>query len=138
MQEIEIMVYLGIAISIGLVVLLMVKTTDFTDIFDNLRKEKQQEFRKVGPEAFAAEAVTFWKGCGEGSLDKSMALYVEGDGSLNKTYLFSIIKQNNYCGTLQSLSNNCGRSENVVMQPMTLPQVVRLTCDSSSRKLIIT
>jgi len=137
METVETMVFLAVAIIIGLLLFLMVRTIDFSDIIENLDKEKKQEFRKVSTEAFVSEAVTFWKGCGEGALNKSMSLYVEGD-SLNKSYLFSVIRQNNYCGTLQSLSHNCGRSENVDMQPMLLPRVVRLTCDPNSKKLIIT
>ncbi len=141
MQTIEIIVYLSIALIIGSLILVFLKDGGFSEFYDDLVKmhTKEPGFKKVDTNAFVGEAASFWQDCGFGEINKSLALYIEGEGVFNRSMFFSTVSKINYCDTLQSASEGCGNGENVIFEGnITLPRVVRLECDSQAKKLVIT
>jgi hypothetical protein len=137
MEAIEIAVYLVIAVIAGSLIYYFVGTAGFQDLSEGLRNEKKVEFRKVDTKGFIEETVFFWQSCGLGEVSKSTTLYVSGTGALNKTDLFDGVKKLNHCSTLQSSAYGCGTKEDVVMGNFTLPHVIRLECNSTLQKLIL-
>jgi len=134
MQAIETMIFLGVAILIGSMMYFFITTNDFFDVY---KDDAPDGMKRVSKQDFAAAAVAHWKDCGEGALSKRTSVYVQGDGKLNKSYMFDVVKENSLCNTLQSMNEDCGAKENVEMESITLPKVVLLECDPVKRKLII-
>ena len=122
----------------GMMVIGFIATTDFDKTYSGFFKEKRPEFRKVDIEGFVSDAVVFWKDCGLGERNSSLILYVNGEGQINRTVIFNLVKKVNLCNTLQSAEEECGMGEHLDLPaPIELPRVVNLRCDSSTGKLII-
>jgi hypothetical protein len=137
METIELIIYFGIAVIVGTLLFHFIGTAGFKNLYDDLRAEKGPVFRKVSDEQFVVEAAQFWQSCGLGEVEKTLTLYLEGEGSFNRTAFFSHAKKLNLCRTLQSAIEDCGTKEQVIMPELTRPSVVRLTCNVTSETLVI-
>ena len=143
MEAIEIVVYLALALMVGVLVLQFLTSWDFMDTYDRIRGmmvgDEKSEFKTVDREEFVAEAFNFWKSCGMGEVEKSLAVYVDDEGTLNAAVFFAAVKKMNLCESLQSAAQDCGSHEYVEFRPVTidLPRVIGMECDPISEKLII-
>jgi hypothetical protein len=138
METVEVIVYIAIALIAGMLMLSFIRTTDFSRIKLWPDKDAEPEFRKVDIEGFVSDAVVFWKECGLGEKDSTLRLHVSGQSQLDKSAFFSYIKKANLCSTLESAEEECGMRETVEFNStINLPGVVRLTCNSSTQKLVI-
>jgi len=142
MEAVEIVVYLFVALVIGMLLLQFLTSWSVTDTFKGLhsliRGERQPTYAEVDKDQFVMDAIHFWESCGMGEVDKTLALHVKDSGELNRTFLFEKIKQLSLCNTMQSSSEGCGNRENVIMNTITLPRIIRMECNSTNEVLIIT
>lgn len=142
MEAVELVVYLLVAVVVGVMMLQFLTSWDVTTFYDSVRRlmsrEQKLEFQKVDREGFVATTYNFWDSCGFGEVEKSLSIYVEGTGLLTKAYLFNQTKKLNLCDSMQSATYGCGRLDNVVFRAdIPLPHVVRLWCNTTSQKLRI-
>lgn len=141
MQTIELVVYLSLALLVGLLFIGAIKNWDFIRSYNDVRKgllgEGSDNFEKVSINNFPKAVVNLWKDCGFGELSKELVVYVEGEDSYTKEMLFSNLSKMNYCEIIQYGSFGCGTRDDIVMEAIALPSVVKLRCDSSQRKLYI-
>lgn len=137
METIEVIVFLTVSIIIGFLLLYFFSSYNYSD-FSKRFYSKEPTYKKVDKITFAQSVLDFWDSCGMGEKNKTLAVFVDDNGPLNKSYLFSQIKKINLCQTLQSALYDCGNYEHVVFEnPIQLPHVVRLQCNSTSQKLSI-
>ncbi len=143
MQTVEIVIYMVIALIVGVLTLTLVTTWDYRGIIDKMTgNDDGIKFEKVSNADFALKAGMFWKSCGMGAVGKSASLYLEDDGSgtpMDIDEFFLQVKRINFCNSLQSVSRGCGDIENVVFTgSYNLPHVINLECDIATRELVIT
>lgn len=135
METAELVVFITISVIIASMIYAFAVRTGLEV---SLEEEEEPALKKIDSEGFAAYAARFWEACGMGEINLTAAVFVSGDTELNKTGIFFNVKKANLCNTLQSRSNGCGRFEHMEMNSsIILPRVVRLHCDSSTQKLIV-
>lgn len=144
MEAVEITVYLGIAIILGVMVLHFLTSWDFIQTYENMQSaisgKSEPKFTTVDIDEFVGQSLNLWDSCGLGEVNKSVVLYVDDKaGELNKTVFFKKVKVLNLCGTLQSVSQSCGTIENVYFIPavITLPHIVQVSCNVTNEVLVI-
>ncbi len=143
MEAVELVVYLAVALMVGVAIFFFLTNWDVSKTLDFLKKtvtgERELRFEEVDSEGFARRAYAVWEDCGFGEVKSSLTLFVKGRGNLTKQYLFTLYKKINLCDTVQSARFNCGSREDVEFQrPVTLPSIVTITCNNSEPpKLII-
>jgi hypothetical protein len=137
METVEVMIYFTIALIVGFLIYMFTASAGFEGLFSKITGEKEQEFDKVSKEEFVKEAIRFWEGCGMGEVPDRQVFMVQGDGELNRSFVFSEVKRLNYCQTLQSTAEDCGMREDSVIASINLPRVVRLECDAVHKHLVI-
>jgi hypothetical protein len=140
METLEVIAYLTVALVVGALLILFLRSIDYTAIYDKIKGSDSGDpkFEKVNKEQFVVSTLDFWESCGLGEVNRSLVLYVDDRGSLNKSYIFSQVKKINYCNTLQSVNEDCGRKEYVVFNTsVPLPALVNLKCNSISGQLEI-
>jgi uncharacterized protein YehS (DUF1456 family) len=145
MDTMEIIVYIGAAVIIAGLLLSFLINWDtkksYEDIKGMMLKEHEVGYKKVDRIGFIAELHAIWEDCGLGTENKTTPLYVvpnqhNGNSTLTKESVFNELKKINYCGMLQSKEFRCGQREDVVMDTITLPAVVSISC--SSNMMVIT
>jgi hypothetical protein len=142
MQTVEIIVYLALAVMVGVMLLQFLTKWDIVDTYDKLSDiltgSDEPEFATVDRDEFIGQAVAFWQSCGLGEIDKTLTLFVQDQGTLNANFFFQRVKKLNMCDSLQSVNHQCGKRTNVVFTgDVQLPHIVMLRCDSVSEKLFI-
>jgi hypothetical protein len=137
METIELIIYLGIAVIVGSLLVFFIGSAGFQDLYEGIRGEKAPEFRKVNQDEFVVEAAEFWQSCGLGTVQKNLTLYLDGQGTYNATVFFERAEKLNLCTTLQSAAQGCGTREQLVMPELTLPRIVNLKCDVAAEQLVI-
>jgi len=134
METIEILIYLGIAILVGALIMGFIQGWDYKSSFKDMKKlamdEEDGEFEKVEPNAFAGKLQTVFKECTSRGENMSARYYLEGEGFFNKSHLFDIYKDLGWCEIIQSANESCGAREDLIMQPIELPKVIRVNCTS--------
>jgi len=141
MEVVEIVVYIGIAVIIGGFVLTFLLDWDVQQTYNDVKnivfKEHDAEvgYKKVDKMGFMAELHHAWQDCGFGMLNKSVSFYVSEEGELTKEELFSELKKLNYCRSLQSAEFECGTREDLEMDDITLPAVIKAEC--AEEKLVL-
>lgn len=141
MEVVEIVVYIGIAVIIGGFVLTFLLDWDVQQTFNDVKsivfKEHDAEvgYRKVDKMGFVAELHHAWQDCGFGMLNKSVSFYVSEEGELTKEEIFAELKKLNYCRSLQSEEFECGTREDLEMDDVVLPAVIKAEC--SEEKLVL-
>ena len=134
MEVVEIVVYIGIAVIIGGFVLTFLLDWDVQQTYNDVKsivfKEYDAEvgYKKVDKLGFMAELHSAWQDCGFGMLNKSVSFYVSEEGELTKEELFSELKKLNYCRSLQSAEFECGTREDLEMDDIVLPAVIKAEC----------
>src|SRR5690348_16296468 len=111
METVEIIVYIGIALVIGGLILSFVAHIDPGGIYSAVRGSisggDNIKFQKVDEPTFATMSYQVWQQCGFGVQDKVVTLYVTGTGTLDRTALFTTYKKLNFCTTIQSGAEGC-------------------------------
>jgi hypothetical protein len=141
MEVVEIVVYIGIAVIIGGFVLTFLLDWDVQQTFNDVKsivfKEHDAEvsYKKVDKMGFMAELHHAWQDCGFGMLNKSVSFYVSEEGEITKEEIFTELKKLNYCRSLQSAEFECGTREDLEMDDIDLPAVIKAEC--SEEKLML-
>jgi hypothetical protein len=139
MQTIEMMVYIVITILIGTMFFLAVKNWDYLKDLQKIKEGVQPKielgYKKADNITFVKEAVLLWNSCKFGELERSTSLMLDGKGAFTIGNFFSIVKKLNECDTLQNSALECGERDDVEMNDLILPRVVKLRC--ADKKLYI-
>lgn len=141
METVEVIVYMVIAVAVGMLLIAFIGGWDAKATFDTFKKvfvkQDTGAYEEIASKDLGKTALGVWEACGLGTTDFNKTIYVKDDALLNKTLLFTPIKQANLCRTLQWNISDCGVRDDVVFSERQGPAVLRLQCDAASRKLII-
>ncbi len=146
MESVEIVIYMGIALIVGGMILNFIigidgknMTENFSQIFKG--KNNNIEYKKVTPVQFIKEIYLVWEKCGKGEMNIEETIYVNvlnTTPQISKEFIFNEIKKINYCTQLQSAKYNCGTKEDLILENnITLPAVVKISCSSEGIKILI-
>jgi hypothetical protein len=140
MENVELVIYIALTVIAAGLVLNFIFDLPLMDISKDLIKrmvgKDDQSFKRVDDTEFIAEMIRFWEDNQWSDTNATLLLYYKSEGTFTKRDLFRKISENNLCRTIQSGSFGCGVREDVVMEPIDLPSIVRLTYDDE--KLFIT
>lgn len=137
MESVEIAIYIGVAIIVGVMILSFIAGIDYTGLYEDIKGDGK-EFERVDNKTFAGATIRFWESCGLGAVAKEEAIYFTGGTQFTKDKYFDQIIKLNMCNSIQSASRSCGTKENVVMaNPINPPQVIKLECDPVTEELVI-
>jgi len=131
MEAVEIIVYLGVALIIGFLVLGFINDWDFlqgVNLFKKLSTDSEElKFEKVNKIEFASRLNSFNTMCKSSEISE-LRLHINDQGQINKTGLFDTYKELDWCKSIQSADNDCGSREDIIMQTISIPRVVTLRC----------
>ena len=146
METIEIVIYTGIALIVGVLILgfvLDIEPNELVDSFSTLisgESDNQIQYKKVEPPALISTIYNLWEECGKGEIELEQTVYVIADDTtskISKSFIFEKLKQINYCTQLQSEEYDCGSKEDLKLsKTISLPAVIKITCDSNGIELI--
>jgi len=129
METVEFIVYLGVAILVGTLMIGMLTGWDFTreykTIHTMMADDVPEDFH-LDLDEFAGRLQTIFNDC-EG-INTNTTFYIQDNGTIGKAELFAFYKSLDWCDTIQSKSEGCGSREDVVMSPIAAPKVVRVEC----------
>jgi hypothetical protein len=145
METMEIVVYMGIALIIGGMLVAVIAGWDARETFQGFTRLFKDDagvaYEKIPDDAFPREVLQTWEACGLGTTDGNRTIYVTGNvsgvGEVSKAQLFAYIKAAGICRSLQSAALGCGEREDVVFTSKATPAVVRIECRSATRTLVI-
>jgi|APSaa5957512622_1039677.scaffolds.fasta_scaffold32546_2 hypothetical protein len=137
MEVMEILVYFGFIVLIGGFIIGFISGWDFKQGYDDLKhlmmnEDEKLEFEKVDITTFAGKLHLFSNECINTGFNMSMSMYVVDNQTLTKERLFQIFKDLKWCDTIQSVEHDCGYREDVVMNDINLPKVLRLNCTNET------
>jgi hypothetical protein len=92
------------------------------------QSETKEEILSMDASQFVTELVVFWEICSYGEGENFYEIYVKESGTIDKSYIFELIKLYGYCDTLQSSINSCGKREDIEMNAIYTPGVISMTC----------
>lgn len=125
-------IYLGIAVIVGSLVIGFLLDWDFAGGYVSLKKiilrEEELAFRKVDKEGLVKETYAVWEACGFGEINLTNRIYVADQGTINRTWLFEQFKKLNWCNTIQSANESCGLREDIIPFSFDLPKVIAISC----------
>ncbi len=127
---------LGVAVIVSAATFLMIDNWNFIKIKDSFMKEyfdvgNKTKFQKVTIEEFANLINSYWSDCNRQN-SSSFSVYLKGSGNLSKASIFNISRQLGWCDSLQSVSNECGSREDMVIGNISLPNFVSIRCFNES------
>jgi len=143
MQTVEVVVYIGVAIIIGGLIIMFIAGINPNKMYDKIQKvftgEKTLKYDKITSDELAITAYKVWEDCGFGAQNSSLTVYVEDSNSTTIADLFKTYVKLNLCYSIHSESNNCGSEEDVVLypEPLTGPAVVTISCNPITQQLEI-
>jgi hypothetical protein len=136
MESMEIVIYLGFAVILGVLVLGMITGWDYFGMYGGFKKmmmpQQNVEFEKVDSSEFAGKVYELFRECTETQENRTMSLYLKDSGTYTKQQLFDTYKALSWCETIQSAENSCGHREDVSMGSISIPRVVRIACANNS------
>lgn len=144
MQTTEIIVYLTVAIILGIMVIGFIGDLTYSDLYDDIATlftgKRDVSFKEITEDEFVSYMFTVWSECGYGEKNTSVSYYVTGENSITKPMIFDTVKELALCNTLQSANQECGSGENVEVKPsqIPLPAVVNIYCNNTNSTLHIT
>lgn len=141
MDAIEVVIYLSLALIVGLLFLGFINNWNFTNIYDAVSDamfgKKEFKFKEVEGEEAIAEILGLWEKCKVTSQNQSINLYLKGQGVFSKQYIFEAVKKLNLCLSLQSIEEDCGEEENLVMSDINMPSVINIECLPDDKRITI-
>jgi len=136
METIEILVYFGIAVICGALVLNFIYDAPIEDIGkdveDKLRDKKNFDFKQVDELGFYELVIDFWKEHQHSDAKASTTVYYIDEGTLDKKEFFDKIKENNLCGSLQSKAFDCGTREDIKLGTIDLPRIIKIVYENDT------
>jgi len=139
METIELLIYLGITILVGSLIVGFLTGWDFVGSYkgmkDVMMEDDELGFEKLKPNEFAGKLQTFFTECTNRAENMTLTVYVQGDGSFNKADLFAIYKDLGWCEIIQSADQGCGAREDLSMGMIELPKVVRASCTGTNMSI---
>lgn len=144
MQTVELIVYLGIAVIIGGLVLAFIIGIDTEDVYNALKKmlyrEEKVSYQSVDSKDLAPVIYGAWRECGYGQKDYELIISLKSGDNVTKEYLFDSYRKFNLCYSIQSEANNCGNREDLTLYPETInpPALLMITCNSSTNRINMT
>ncbi len=136
-MEIDILIYFGVAVLIGALVLGFITEWDFVKDSEDLSKfyldeDTGREFQKKNPEGFSVAAFEYFKQCNYSTMAYNESYYVYSEDidlqELNRSVMFGFYLNLQWCGTIQSKNLSCGWREDVNISPSELPEIFELSC----------
>jgi hypothetical protein len=138
METAEIVVYMVVAVIVGLFFVYFIRTYDFDESTQTITTLFKPEYsppsKAIDAANFAGEVYSFWKYCEYGIKNSSVLLNVHGRDKQNvtKEFLFDGVKKYNLCRSLQSSDHKCGTRNDVIFNDIIkLPALILLTCNES-------
>lgn len=157
METIEILIYLGIAIAAGALIIAFLASQDAETIQTPIHSllglnQEEQGSERVRADDFAPTLYAFWQGCGFGVEERTAVFSVDGPhAELNLSDVFAQYRQINLCRTISSETFNCGQGETINLtdqatnEPLAtnayedaaweLPAAIVARCDPDRRQL---
>ncbi len=143
MEAIELVVFIGVAIIIGGLIIGFITGIDTQQIYSAMKKlflpEEAVRYTSVDADEMAPALYKVWRECGYGQRDHEQALSLRGDTPVNKQAIFQWYTKFNLCHSIQSATYDCGNREDIEMpETITPPALLRVTCNTNTEKLVIT
>ncbi|MFH1510409.1 MAG: vWA domain-containing protein [Candidatus Woesearchaeota archaeon] len=136
MNAVEIAVFILLALAVGTLVVMFVADIDYNALYEELRqmfmKDKSVQFKSVDMPGFFEELLLFWKQYQFSDSKGAMTVYIQEAGYLDKKKFFETVKENNLCMTLQSAGFDCGSREDLRLEHIDLPMVVRVVYENDT------
>ena len=139
MEAVEIIVYLVISIIIGGMILSFLTGWNirqtYYDIKDAIKGDDTVSYQEVDKPGFVSMSLKLWESCGYGEIDKSVAVLVKdpsATGTLDSAYMLEVAKQLNIERSINADTLDFQQSISLAQ-----PQVVRIRCDATAKKLVI-
>lgn len=131
MDTVEVLIYILVAFIAGALVLGFITEWNYDKTYDALRKglSGQQSLKEVTKDEFVSNIFKMFEQCQDTEKKLTAEYYVKGTGSFGKAELFGIVKELNWCNSIQSAEFGCGTREDVVfLSQLILPGVVKVEC----------
>ena len=141
MQTVELIVYLGIAVVIGGLVLTFIIGIDTEDVYNALKKmlyrQEKVSYQSVTSSDLAPVIYSAWRECNYGQKDYELIISLKSGDNITKKYLFDSYRKFNLCYSIQSADNDCGNREDLILNPENInsPALLMITCNSSTETL---
>ena len=134
METLEIIVYIVIAVIAGALLLGFYRQWDYRKTHEEVSKavidDKNYDIWTT-KEEFTKELVKRWKACGFGELEKSYAIYIAENGTLEKDYVVERLIKYNNCDIIDCYNDY----NDFIMNDITLPNLIIVRC--SHNKLYV-
>ncbi len=141
METVEIVVYIGVAVILGGLVIGFIVDIDTEGIYESVRGtfagESSIGYTSVDADEMASTAFRVWNECGLGQRDYELVVSLEGEDDLTKQRLFDWYEKFNLCHSIQSETYDCGNREDVELDDIEPPALTSISCNSTIEKLII-
>jgi hypothetical protein len=129
--SIELMVMIGVGvILLGIVSLFVYQWNiqkDAENMLERFAADPEKISYKTDSDGFARHLHTAWLNCTSNASFET-SFYVDGNETVNKTWLFNRFKSLGWCKTIQSASEGCGNREDINMTYIQLPAVISARC----------
>jgi hypothetical protein len=140
METMEIIIYIGIALLVGGLIIGFLAGWDAQGTYNSVKgvfsksstSSAEKDYESIKSDDLPGVVLTFWEGCGLGSVAAQKTVYVKNDAELSKEKLFSYYKQYNVCKSIQSKEQGCGSREDVTFAQVKGPVVLSLVCKDNS------
>jgi hypothetical protein len=141
METVEVVVYMGIALIVGSLLIAFIGGWDAQGTLKGLRTlfspEPDDSYEQITSAELPSTVLGTWDACGMGTTALNKTIYVEDSTPLNKSLIFDRVKQANLCRTLQWSAGGCGTRDDISFPDTAGPTVLVLRCDPATRTLII-
>lgn len=141
METVEVVVYLGVAVLLGGMILAFVWGWDATATYASVKRiftgDESSGFERATGAEFPHLLLSAWEACGMGAAEYNATVYISDDVTIDKAALFTAYKRASLCKTIQSASEGCGTREDVEMTMIDGPAVVRLRCDPALQRIVV-
>lgn len=143
METLEIIIYIVIALIVGSIFLLAVKNWNYIKEYRSIKNilggtdDDESGLKEITKDILPQESANIWERCGFGDKELSRTFYMQGENLFTKSDFFRIIKKLGKCNILQYNLEECGTRDNVIMNDIKLPAVVKVYCDTVEKKLMI-
>lgn len=136
-MEVELIIFIGLAITIGILITGLLTGWDYIIVYDILKspfmnQDSETGFTKMSADAAVFELYNFYSSCISSSGNTSETFYIEGSGTLSKADVFARFKEIGWCRSIQSKEQGCGEREDVQVGNLSLPRIVELRCYNNS------
>ncbi len=143
MQTVELVVFIGIAVIVGGLIIGFIAGIDTEGLYDSMKRifllEETARYANVDADEFASAAYSAWRECGYGQRDHERIVSLRGEEEVTKEKMFQWYTKFNLCHSIQSAYHECGNREDIEMpDSITPPALIRIACNATQEILEIT